>query len=201
MKINDFSSQLNQYHHLLGWNWQEDATDTPIFIKKTLNLLNMSENKISELFGLPDQQCKICKKTLTYPNEFIHYVDTSHLLSEEEDVNAKTLMDILMKENRINKCCKENISFKDSIQKCIILELSHPVPINLTKLEALQGRKLILSSSVSQEVINGTISYCSNFYHQKQAFYQNSKGDICEADLRNKKIKILSFLLSNEEEN
>ena len=80
------------------------------------------------------------------------------------------------------------------------MELSHPVPINLKKSDALQGQKLILTSSVSQEIINWTISYCSNFYHKNQAFYQNSEGDICEADIKNQKIKMMSLLLTKKEE-
>ena len=53
LKAVEFSSQLNQYQHLLGWNWQENFEDLPTFVENTLKLLDKHESKTSELFGIP----------------------------------------------------------------------------------------------------------------------------------------------------
>ena len=46
LKINEFTSQLNQYQTVLGWNWHDHASNLPIFIQKTLSLLKVYESKI-----------------------------------------------------------------------------------------------------------------------------------------------------------
>ena len=72
LKISEFSSELDQYQSLLGWNWRHDVQNLPTLVKSTLKLLNIHESKTSALFGIPDLQCQICKETKTFPNFYEH---------------------------------------------------------------------------------------------------------------------------------
>ena len=78
LKAVEFSSLLNQYQSILGWNWSENVSDIPTFIEKTLELLNKHESKTASLFGIPDVQCQKCKKLIEFPSKpvmmLIHHI-------------------------------------------------------------------------------------------------------------------------------
>ena len=45
LKISEFSSELDQYQSLLGWNWRHDVQNLPTLVKSTLKLLNIHDYK------------------------------------------------------------------------------------------------------------------------------------------------------------
>ena len=200
LKINEFTSQLDQYQSLLGWNWCDNAANIPTFIKNTLKLLEIYEKKMSSLYEISDQQCPACNQIKSFSNQLIHQVDTSDLLKEKENVNLKCLINALMKKNTASQCCLENMFFKKPVKRWIVLELSHPVCIHPSTSDLVCGRKLIITSSVSEETLIGKTSYCSHFFMKQKLYYQNRTGEICESDLKGKKIRLLSVLITNEEE-
>ena len=198
LKINEFTSQLNQYQTVLGWNWHDHASNLPIFIQKTLSLLKVYESKIPSQFGLLNHQCEKCLENQRFPEQIIHQLDTSNSLSEQVNLNVKCLVEVLMKKNALNKCCLESNIY--SSKKIALVEFSHPIFLDLTSSNEIYGHKLIINSFVSEENVDGVASYCSTFYLNNRAYYQDEEGNICESETINKKIKLISFMILNREE-
>jgi hypothetical protein len=123
------------------------------------------------------------------------------MMYEAENVNVKCLFDALLKKPNFGKCCMENLIFQNSVKKCILLELSHPISLDLTNSVVLYGKEIVINSALSQENLNGQLTYSSHFNIKNQMFYQTLKGDLCETNGKINKIKIVSFLISEEDEN
>ena len=186
---------------MLGWNWQDDPSNLPIFIKNTLSLLGIYESETSSLFGIPNRQCQTCMKIQTLPGQLVHQINTSKILLDNMVIDLKCLTDMWMEQNGYDKCCTTNMFLKDSSTKCLLMEFSHSISIDLNKEEVFNGQRLKINSFVSEDVMDGARSYFSNFYLKDQAYYQNAEGNICKTDSRNQKIKMLSIFVSKKEDN
>ena len=64
LKLIEFTSQLNQYQSLLGWNWRESATDMVKFIENTMRLIHKRE-PISSYLCLANDDCQLCKEDIS----------------------------------------------------------------------------------------------------------------------------------------
>ena len=93
---------------------------------------------------MPDLHCQICKKIKTFPKEIIHKVDTLNMLCETEAVSVKCLFDALVRKQSFGKCCRENVMFQNPVKKCILLELLHPISLDLTNSALLYGQKVVI---------------------------------------------------------
>ena len=93
----------------------------------------------------------------------MHEVNTSNILSEGIDIDLKYLMETLMEKKDFNMCCMSNMVFKDFRQKCILIELSHPIVLDLDKYEVLNGLKLTLKSFMSVEKLMKHIHILQRF--------------------------------------
>ena len=196
LKLIEFTSQLTQYQSLLGWNWMENLANLPRFVENTLILLKKHERRTTELFGIPELQCQKCQKIRKHKDQLIYDVDTSITQSETEGITLKFLIDTLIQKTNLNKCCLENFQFNVSGGKCVILSLSHPVPVKINHKEQLYGVEVSIKSFISQKMENGEQIFDSNFNFKDQMYCQNTKEEICKSDGQNEGIILLSFLLS-----
>ena len=82
-------------------------SDIPTFIENTLKLVNKTESKVSDVFGIPDLQCMKCQKIRTFERCLVYDIDTSALHFQVTEVNIGMLLDLLISVN--NFCCKGNL--------------------------------------------------------------------------------------------
>ena len=97
LRLIEFTSQLNQYQSMLGWNWMENLTDLPKFIENTLKLLDKHENRISECFRIPDLQCQKCKKIIIIEDQLMYDIDTSIFQLAKKEFTPQFLVETLIK--------------------------------------------------------------------------------------------------------
>ena len=88
---------------------------------------------------------------MKFEGQLVHDIDTSMIQSEAKEINLKFLMDALIKGSNLNKCCLDNFEFIVSGTKCVILSLSHPVPVSFAPIENLYGLKVCITSYVNQK--------------------------------------------------
>ena len=200
LKINEFASQLDKYKSFLGWDWIVHSSDIPAFIRNTISMLKISESQISSLFGLDDEMCRICKKQPSSPSALVYQVDISILQKRKTNINVNALLNYLIKNSSVNECCMQTKLLKSSRMRCIIMELSSPVSINITDSEVFEGKKILINSFVTQEQNQGEMTYQSTFFQGNTAYFQNPEGDIIESGLTNRRIKVISILIPGKEE-
>ena len=202
LKINEFVSQLDKYKTFLGWDWNLNANNLPIFIRNTFSLLQIYEKKIPVLFGLQneDEECKICKKLPNLPSSIVYQVDTSVILKANKDVSINVLLAHLVRNSASNNCCKKTKKFKSSKTRCILMELSNPLLLSIPDSEEYEGNKIIINSLVTEERSEGLVSYSSIFRHKNGAYYQNLNGSLVESRSTKKMVKVISILISGAEE-
>ena len=100
-------------------------------------------------------------------------------------------MESIVKRNDLNVCCLKNFVFNDSVDKCVILKLSNPVPVNTNESCKIYGRKLIITSTVNKKDHKEEVFYSSNFKINDQMCFQNHKEEICESDGTQQNVKIV----------
>ena len=125
-------------------------------------ILNKHENKTSSLFGIPEIQCQKCKKLIMFLEQPVYEVDTTYFL-EKEEINFKSLIDFMIKKESMKNCCWNNIDFKGSGDRCVILKFSSSVPVNLNQSDQIYGRKFIVTSSVIQKFVQISTSITKCF--------------------------------------
>ena len=174
-------------------------TEIPTFVEKTLKLADKNNNKVSELFGIPDLKCKRCRKVRIFEKKLVYEIDTS-ALQEERDVNIKMLMDLLV--SSVNKsCCKDNLCVNMSDERCILLKLSHPLKFKIDSIfETIYDGVIKITSIVSHNLQVEEESVNSIFIQGKDLLFQNSREEICKSAEKYLRIKMLSFTLAKYKE-
>ena len=199
LKVIEFISQLNQYQEFLGWNWRNNMSDIPTFVENTLRLADKDENKVSELFGIPDLKCKKCKKVRIFEQKLLYEIDTS-FLQEEKEVTIRMLMDLLVSSMNI-PCSKDDLCVNLLDERGILLKLSHPLQFKKNSLfENFYDGMIKITSIVTHNLQAEDELVNSKFIQGKDVFFQNTKEDICKSDEKYLKIKLISFTLTQQKE-
>ena len=100
-----------------------------------MKLLSRYEKKVSEMFSLPDDRCHKCQTEIRFPKEFVLKVDTQRIAKDLNAVNVQDVLSVLTNKHRKYDCCQESIRTKSLKGKCIVLNFTHPLLVNISKTE------------------------------------------------------------------
>ena len=136
IKLNEYVSQLFKYTSNLGWNWNENKGNLPLFIEKTIQLVMESECTITSKIMNPKDQYQKEVRANEENKNMIFKVDLDDDKVDEEVFTMKDLIQRALKGH--------NYAFEE--EKCMMLHISRPCTVNIRESEEFQGFKISYKS-------------------------------------------------------
>ena len=158
LKVNEYICQLEQYEKKLEWNWRDDKADIFSFVENTFKLLMLSEINLSSQFINSGNFCQNCT-----PN------DERISLRARIDVSPavpgiKDIVNLALTQAGICQECKKFDNLED---KCMVIQLSQPVSVNLNDQEIQNGAQIVYKSHIENaQNIKTFFRYDNKMYTQ-----------------------------------
>ena len=191
LQVNEFVCQTHQYESVLNWNWKQNEDNAHEFIENTLKLIMMCDENLTLDIAVPQNE-----------NDGA----TFKVYTNQQQKNKKTLTMVDLILEAINQD-KRSTMFDGLMNKCLILQFSSPVAINISSEENSQGIKIIYQSHLD---INETGKQKAYFRFNNKMFtqedsdyiYKSSFGIIQNVTMLSVRLckKNVSILMNNYEE-
>ena len=108
------------------------------------------EQIVPSLFGLPESQCLQCRTVTSYTSDPIINLDTEELSNRMQTITMKDIIFLLIKNNVGKLCCQQSFQFKVSENRCLILNFSNSLTINLEYKESVNKLEIAYQSHIQE---------------------------------------------------
>ena len=197
LKVNEFLIMLNSYKMKLDWDWSINKVDTPAFIAHTIKLLVGSEENLERVFGIPNQECLLCKKVKILTPRVLYDIDC--LSQKSRMQNIKDLLEVFLSV-KVCHSCGGTLVFNDIRRKCFILQLKDPICLDASMNQFWFRGNITVISILTQQNFEKEERYLSHFCLKDKYYHQESSNIITESNVKRANVKMISFLINYNEE-
>ena len=176
LKLNEFTCQLDQY----GSQWRLLICDMNEFIKATVNLLLKSDPSMQSKFLMPH----VNKNTEDY---------STITITTEVDFKSKQMSDII---KSVIQICGSAVDIEN---KCVIVDFSSPVDLQISSNESYEHQKKKYNVAYKSHIEIGENNDLKTYFRFNNCIFIQVGDSIYPSDFgRHKDVTILSIVISKK---